>query len=264
LMMASSEGGVDIEEVAHVSPEKIARVHINPLVGLKSFAVRDLAVGIDLPHQHWKSFIEIAHKLWRVYCETDASLVEINPLVITVDQRMLALDGKVVLDDNALFRHPDLSDLRDLDAETPAETEARKYGLSYIKMEGEIGCLVNGAGLAMATMDMIKLCGGRPANFLDVGGGASAERVAVALRLILSDPNVRVVLVNIFGGITRGDEVARGILQALSDSNLKPPMVVRLAGTNAEEGLKLLAAAEMQVAETLVEAGRRAVALANS
>ncbi|MEJ5201907.1 MAG: ADP-forming succinate--CoA ligase subunit beta [Anaerolineales bacterium] len=264
LMMASSEGGVDIEEVAHISPEKISRVHINPLLGLRSFAVRDLAVGIDLPHQHWKSFIEIAQKLWQVYCETDASLVEINPLVITVDQRMLALDGKVVLDDNALFRHPDLSDLRDLDAESPAETEARKYGLSYIKMEGEIGCLVNGAGLAMATMDMIKLCGGRPANFLDVGGGASAERVAVALRLILSDPNVRVVLVNIFGGITRCDEVARGILQALSDSNIKPPMVVRLAGTNAKEGLKLLATAEVQVAETLVEAGRKAVTLASS
>ncbi len=264
LMMASSEGGVDIEEVAHISPEKISRVHINPLLGLRSFAVRDLAVGIDLPHQHWKSFIEIAQKLWQVYCETDASLVEINPLVITVDQRMLALDGKVVLDDNALFRHPDLSDLRDLDAESPAETEARKYGLSYIKMEGEIGCLVNGAGLAMATMDIIKLCGGRPANFLDVGGGASAERVAVALRLILSDPNVRVVLVNIFGGITRGDEVARGILQALSDSNIKLPMVVRLAGTNAKEGLKLLATAEVQVAETLVEAGRKAVTLASS
>lgn len=263
LMMASSEGGIDIEEVAHVSPEKIVRVHIHPLLGLSSYMVRDLAVGIDLPHQHWRSFIDIAQKLWQVYCEADASLVEINPLVITVDQRMLALDGKIVLDDNALFRHPDLSDLRDLDAESPAETEARKYGLSYVKMKGEIGCLVNGAGLAMATMDLIKLCGGRPANFLDVGGGASAERVAVALRLILSDPNVRVVLVNIFGGITRCDEVARGILQALSDSNMKPPMVVRLAGTNAEEGLKLLASSEIQVAETLADAGRRAVALAN-
>lgn len=263
LMMASSEGGIDIEEVAHVSPEKIARIHIHPLLGLNSYMARDLAVGIDLPHQHWRSFIDIAQKLWQVYSETDASLVEINPLVITVDQRMLALDGKIVLDDNALFRHPDLADLRDLDAESPAETEARKYGLSYIKMQGEIGCLVNGAGLAMATMDIIKLCGGRPANFLDVGGGASAERVAVALRLILSDPNVRVVLVNIFGGITRCDEVAQGILQALSSSTIKPPMVIRLAGTNAEEGLRMLESAEMQVAESLVEAGRKAVALAN-
>ena len=188
----------------------------------------------------WRAFGEIAHGLWHAYQASDATLAEINPLVITADQHLLALDGKMVIDDNALFRHPDLNEMRDLDVEDWAEVEARKYGLSYISLEGEIGCMVNGAGLAMATMDIIKLCGGEPANFLDIGGGAGAEKVAAALRIILADENVKAVLFNIFGGITRCDEVARGILTALAEVKTSVPMVVRLVGTNAEEGRRIL------------------------
>jgi len=198
--------------------------------------------------------------LWEAYIASDANLAEINPLVVTTDMRLLALDGKMVLDDNALFRHPELAEMRDRDVEEEAETEARKYGLSYIQLDGEIGCMVNGAGLAMATMDIIKLFGGEPANFLDIGGGASAEKVSAALRIILGDPNVKVVLFNIFGGITRGDEVARGILTALEEVKLEVPMITRLVGTNAEEGRQILAEADMITAETLVSAAQQAVA----
>ncbi len=263
VVMASSEGGVDIEEVARRSPEKIARVHIHPLLGLQDYQVRNLALAIDLPKNFMKAFIDFALKLARIYTLYDATLVEINPLVITRDNQLLALDAKLVVDDNALFRHPDLQTAEDLEAEDPIELEARKAGLAYIKLDGSIGCMVNGAGLAMATMDIIKLYGGEPANFLDIGGGASAAKVATAMRLILSDPKVRVVLINIFGGITRGDEVARGILKALEEVKPQVPMVVRLVGTNAEEGMALLRQhAPIETAASLSEAAQKAVRLA--
>ena len=264
VMMASSAGGVEIEEVARTSPDKIIKSHINPLLGLKDYQARNIAIGIDLPKQYWKVFNQIAAGLWRAYQDCDATLAEINPLVITENNQLLALDGKMLIDDNALFRHPDLAELRDLDVEAPAEVEARKYGLTYIKLEGNIGCMVNGAGLAMTTMDIIKLFGGEPANFLDIGGGAGSDKVAAAIRIILTDPNVKAVLFNIFGGITRGDEVARGILTALAEVKPNIPLIVRLVGTNAEEGRQLLADANMITAETLADAAKKSVAAANS
>lgn len=264
VMMASAAGGVDIEEVAAKNPEKIIKVHIDPLLGLRDYQARDIAASIDLPREHWRIFGQIARGLWDAYVACDATLAEINPLVITADRRIVALDGKMVLDDNALFRHPDLAEMRDLDVEAPSEIEARKYGLSFIKLDGNIGCMVNGAGLAMTTMDIIKLFGGEPANFLDIGGGASADKVAAALRIILSDPNVKAVLFNVFGGITRGDEVARGILAALQEVKTDVPMVIRLVGTNAEEGRRILADADMITAETLADAARKAVAVAQA
>jgi len=262
IIMASSAGGVEIEEVARVSPEKIIREPIHPLLGLRDYQARDIAVAIDLPREHWKVFGQIAQGLWQAYQASDATLAEINPLVITNENTLLAVDGKMVLDDNALFRHPDLSDMRDLDVEADSEIEARKAGLSFIKLDGNIGCMVNGAGLAMTSMDIIKLFGGEPANFLDIGGGASAEKVSAALRIILSDPNVKAVLFNVFGGITRGDEVARGILAALQEIKTDVPMVIRLVGTNAEEGRRILADAKLITAETLAEAAQKAVAVA--
>ena len=264
VMMASAAGGVDIEEVARETPEKIIRVYIDPLLGLRDYQARDIAAGIDLPREHWRSFGQIARGLWEAYSSCDATLAEINPLVITADNRLLAVDGKMVLDDNALFRHPDLAEMRDLDVEAPSEIEARKYGLSYIKLNGNIGCMVNGAGLAMTTMDIIKLFDGEPANFLDIGGGASADKVAAALRIILTDSNVKAVLFNVFGGITRGDEVARGIVAALDEIKSNVPMVIRLVGTNAEEGRQILADANMITATTLAEAAQKAVAVARS
>lgn len=264
VLMASSAGGVEIEEVARTTPEKIVKSHIDPLLGLKDYQTRNIAIGIDLPKQQWKLFNQIANGLWQAYQECDATLAEINPLVITEDNKLLALDGKMLIDDNALFRHPDLADLRDLDVEAPAEVEARKYGLTYIKLDGNIGCMVNGAGLAMTTMDIIKLFGGEPANFLDIGGGAGSDKVAAAIRIILTDPNVCAVLFNIFGGITRGDEVARGILSALDEVKTNIPMVIRLVGTNAEEGRKMLSDAKMITAETLADAAEKAVAAAKS
>ena len=216
----------------------------------------------DLPRKYWPTFGQIARGLWHAYLDNDATLAEINPLVITSQNRLLAVDGKMVLDDNALFRHPELTEMRDLDVEPEAETEARKYSLSFIKLDGQIGCMVNGAGLAMATMDIIKLHGGAPANFLDIGGGASSEKVSAALRIILSDPNVEAILFNIFGGITRGDEVARGIINALKEVKTDVPMVTRLVGTNAEEGRQILSDANMITAETLVDAAKKAIAAA--
>jgi succinyl-CoA synthetase beta subunit len=261
VLIASAEGGADIEEIAKRSPGAIIKTQINPLLGLHDYQVRDLVAAIDLPRELWKSFMTIVHGLWRVYLECDASLAEINPLVITRDQRLLALDGKMIVDDNSLFRHPDLADMRDHTVEAPAEIEAGKYGLSYIKLDGRIGCLVNGAGLAMATMDIIKLFGESPANFLDIGGGANAEKVSNAFRILLTDPNVEAVMINIFGGITRCDEVAKGILSAINDLNVKIPMVIRLVGTNSEEGRQLLASANLITAETLVEAAEKVIAL---
>ena len=262
VMMASSAGGVEIEHVAKEAPDKIVKVHIDPLLGLRDYQARDLAAGIDLPREHWRTFGQIGRGLWQAYLRSDATLAEINPLVITSQNRLLAVDGKMVLDDNALFKHPDLAEMRDVDVEPKAETEARKYSLSFIKLDGYIGCMVNGAGLAMATMDIIKLHGGKPANFLDIGGGASSEKVAAALRIILSDANVKAVLFNIFGGITRGDEVARGILAALQEVKTDVPMITRLVGTNAEEGRQILSEANMITAETLVDAAKKAISAA--
>ncbi|MGB2954353.1 MAG: ADP-forming succinate--CoA ligase subunit beta [Anaerolineales bacterium] len=262
VIMASAEGGVDIEEVAHKTPEKIIKCHIDPLMGLQGYQSRNLAAGIDLPRDHWRAFGKIAHGLWQAYIGSDATLAEINPLVVTGEGQLLAVDGKMVLDDNALFRHPDLEKYRDLDVDAEAEIQAREYGLSYIKLGGNIGCMVNGAGLAMTTMDIIKLFGGEPANFLDIGGGASSEKVAAALEIILSDSNVKAVLFNIFGGITRCDLVAMGILEALKDVKTEIPMIVRLVGTNAAEGRQLLKDASMDTADTLAEAAKMAVAAA--
>ena len=259
VIMVSAEGGIDIEEVAVKTPEKIFRAHINPLLGLQDYQVRNMAVGIELDRAHWKAFGEVTQGLWAAYQKSDATLAEINPLVITKDNELLAVDGKMLIDDNALYRHPDLEEKRDTDIEAPAEVEARNSGLTYIKLDGEIGCMVNGAGLAMATMDIINLYGGQAANFLDIGGGADAAKVASALSIILQDKNVKAVLFNIFGGITRGDEVAKGILSALKEVKTDVPMVVRLAGTNAKEGRALLAEADMITAETLAEAAEKAV-----
>ena len=267
VLMASAEGGVDIEEVNRRSPEKIIREHIDPFLGLRDYQIRNLAYGIELPRELWKQFARVAHGLYRCYAESDATLAEINPLIVDGSGNLLAVDGKMSIDDNALFRHPDLAEMRDTSAEPPAETEARAAGLSYIKLDGEIGCMVNGAGLAMTTMDMTKLFGGSPANFLDIGGGAKAETVAAALRIILSDPNVKAVLFNIFGGITRCDEVARGILAALEDVQADLPMVVRLVGTNEKEGRQILDEANlpnMVTASTLADAAKKAVAAAKS
>ncbi|MBX3049292.1 MAG: ADP-forming succinate--CoA ligase subunit beta [Anaerolineales bacterium] len=259
VIIASAAGGVDIEEVAKTNPEKIIRVHVNPLLGVQDYNIRDLAIGIELDRSLWDSFHTITKGLWEAYHNSDATLAEINPLVIDDKGQLLGIDGKMVIDDSALYRHPDFEELRDLSAEEPAEIEARESDLTYIKLDGEIGCMVNGAGLAMATMDIIKLFGGEPANFLDIGGGANAEKVAAALRIILSDTNVKAVLFNIFGGITRGDEVAKGILEAMDALKPTVPMVIRLVGTNAAEGRALLAEANMITAETLAEAAQKAV-----
>jgi len=262
VMIASGEGGVEIEEVARKDPEKIIRVRIDPLLGLRNYQARYLAQMIELPRKFWRDFIKITRGLYSSYVDTDASLAEINPLVITADQRLLALDGKMVVDENGLFAHPELEEMRDDDEVKPEERRARMYGLSYVKLEGNIGCMVNGAGLAMATMDVIKLFGGAPANFLDIGGGASAEKVASAIRIILSDPNVKAILFNVFGGITRCDEVARGILSAMKTIDSSVPIVVRLVGTNEVQGRKLLQDQEMTVATSLVDAAQKAVSLA--
>ena len=256
VMMASSEGGVEIEEVAQATPEKIARVVLDPFLGLRGYQARQLASEIGLNKGLVKEWMVMAQGLYEAFMACDASLAEINPLATTKGGKLVALDAKMVLDDNALFRHPELEALRGAQ-EDPYERQAREAGLSYVRMEGDIGCLVNGAGLAMATMDVIKLYGGEPANFLDVGGGATTERVAAALRLILSDRRVKAVLINIFGGITRCDEVALGILEALRGVELRVPLVVRLAGTNEEEGRRLLT--QMETAATLVEAAQRVV-----
>ncbi|RJQ40092.1 MAG: ADP-forming succinate--CoA ligase subunit beta [Anaerolineaceae bacterium] len=263
VIIASSYGGIDIEDAAEEAPEKISRILIDPLVGLCDFQIRGLAVSIDLPRKHWKKFAQIANALWQIYKTNDASLVEINPLVISEENGLIALDGKMTIDDNALFRHPELADLRDLDMENPYEIEAQKYGIAYIHMTGNIGCLVNGAGLAMATMDILKLKGGEPANFLDIGGGAGAEKVSSAFRILLSDTQVKAVLVNIFGGITRCDEIARGITAALAEQKRPQiPLVIRLVGTNANEGYKILEKQNLPVAHSLLEAAEKTIALA--
>jgi succinyl-CoA synthetase beta subunit len=262
VMIASAEGGVDIEEVARTDPRQIVRMPIDPLVGWREYQGRDLASTIELPREHWREFMNIASGLFAAYNSSDATLAEINPLVITKNGRLLALDGKMVVDDNALYRHPGIAEMRDIDEELAEEREARKFGLSYVKLEGDIGCMVNGAGLAMATMDVIKLFEGEPANFLDIGGGASAEKVSAALGIILGDANVKVILINIFGGITRCDEVARGILKGLERAKAGVPIVARLVGTNEAEGQELLAKADIQTAQSLADAAQKVVKLA--
>jgi succinyl-CoA synthetase beta subunit len=260
--MASAEGGVEIEEVARATPERIVKVTVDPFLGLQTYQGRELAYGIGLSKALVRDFVKIAQSLYQAFVESDASLAEINPLVVTGQGQLLAVDGKMLLDDSGMFRHFELTEMRDTDLESPEEEEARRHGLSYVKLDGQIGCMVNGAGLAMATMDIIKLYGGEPANFLDIGGGAQADKVAAALRIILSDPNVKAVLFNIFGGITRCDEVAKGILKALEGIDTDVPMVARLVGTNEEEGRQILADAKMITAATLAEGAQKAVAAA--
>jgi len=262
VIIASAEGGVEIEEVAKTNPEAIKRLPVDPQIGLMDYHARNLAFELELKRAYVGQFMKILKGLYQSFVDTDASLAEINPLVITGDDKLLAVDGKIVLDDNALYRHPDLAELRDMQEESPSEREARLAGLSFVKLDGEIGCMVNGAGLAMATMDIVKYYGGEPANFLDIGGGAQADKVAAALRIILSDPKVKSVLFNIFGGITRCDEVARGILEALDEVQTAVPMVARLVGTNEKEGRQILAEANMPSASSLGEAAKKAVELA--
>ncbi len=262
VMMASAEGGVEIEEVAATNPDAIKKIVIDPFLGMKSYQAIGVASSIGLDKSQFRSFSKIATGLYNAYQGSDAELAEINPLVVQGDGSLLAVDGKMVLDDNGLFRHPELAEKRDVDEEDPAETTARLADLSYIKLDGEIGCMVNGAGLAMATMDIVKFYGGSPANFLDIGGGADAEKVATALGIILSDPNVKAVLVNIFGGITRCDEVAKGLLKAIDEVKPDVPFVIRLVGTNDVEGREIMAAANFPTATTLAEAAQMAVAAA--
>ncbi len=261
-VMASAAGGIDIEEVARETPEKIVREHADPLLGLHDYQARRLGFALGLEPALVRPFAAIARQLFAAYTAVDASLAEINPLALTSGGTWLALDSKVVLDDNALFRHPEHEALRDPEAEDPLEREARAAGISFVRLDGTIGCVVNGAGLSMATMDAVKLYGGSPANFLDVGGGASSQQVATALRLVLSDPNVRVVLINIFGGITRCDVVAEGLLEALKTVEVRVPVVIRLVGTRQEEGRRMLAEAGLTVVDTMEEAAQRAVAAA--
>jgi succinyl-CoA synthetase beta subunit len=264
VMMASAEGGVEIEQVAKENPQAIIRVTIDPFLGLRGYQANQIAMGIGLARDQFRAFANIADGLFQSFQAYDASLAEINPLIVDGDGELLAVDGKMLIDDNALFRHPDLAEMRDLDEETATEAEARLTGLSYVELDGTIGCMVNGAGLAMTTMDLTKLFGGSPANFLDIGGGAQADKVATALRLILADPHVKAVLFNIFGGITRCDEVASGIIEALEQVKPNVPMVARLVGTNEDEGRAILAESPYHLipATTLAEAAQEAVAAA--
>jgi succinyl-CoA synthetase beta subunit len=261
-MMASSEGGMDIEEVAHATPEKIIKAFIDPLTGLTDKQARELANGIGVPAGSAEQAMGVFKKLYKVYMENDATLVEINPLILEGNGNIKALDAKFNFDSNALFRHPEIVALRDLDEEDPAEIEASKYDLAYISLDGNIGCLVNGAGLAMATMDTIKLFGAEPANFLDVGGGATPEKVTEAFKIMLKNKKVKAILVNIFGGIMKCDTIASGIVAACKAVNLSVPLVVRMKGTNEELGKKLLADSGLPIisADTMAEAAQKVVA----
>ena len=266
VFMVSTEGGVEIEKVADETPEKIVKTWVDPLIGMKSYQARKLAFGLKLEGDAFKESVKLFIKLYQCYMKTDASLVEINPLVLTADEKIIALDAKFNFDGNALFRQKDILKLRDLDEEDPTEIEASKFDLNYIKLDGNVGCMVNGAGLAMATMDIIKIAGGDPANFLDVGGAASAETVKNGFKIILSDKNVKAILINIFGGIVRCDRVANGVVDAVKELGLEVPVVVRLEGTNAEDaknilsksGLSIIPANDMKdAAEKVVEAATK-------
>ncbi|MEO8280841.1 MAG: ADP-forming succinate--CoA ligase subunit beta [Ideonella sp.] len=261
-LMGSSEGGMDIEEVAHATPEKILKVFVDPAIGLTDEQGGELASGIGIPAASQAQAIDVLKKLYKCYMETDCSLAEINPLILEADGNIKALDAKFNFDSNALFRHPEITAYRDLDEEDPAEIEASKFDLAYIQLDGNIGCLVNGAGLAMATMDTIKLFGGEPANFLDVGGGATAEKVTEAFKIMLGNPKVKAILVNIFGGIMRCDTIAEGVIAACKAVNLSVPLVVRMKGTNEELGKKLLKDSGLPIitAESMADAARAVMA----
>ena len=262
VMMASSEGGMEIEEVAHATPEKILKVFVDPLVGLTDAQAKELAAGIGIPEASVPQAVALLKNLYTCYMETDASLAEINPLILEGDGTIKALDAKFNFDDNALFRQPEIFAYRDLDEEDANEVEASKFGLAYISLDGNIGCLVNGAGLAMATMDSIKLFGGEPANFLDVGGGASAEKVTEAFKIMLKNDNVKGILVNIFGGIMKCDTIANGVMAAVRQTQLKVPLVVRMKGTNEELGKKMLRESGLPIisADSMAEAATKIVA----
>jgi succinyl-CoA synthetase beta subunit len=264
IFMASAAGGMEIEEVAKEHPEAILREPIYPASGFQPYQARKLAFGLGLVPEVVNAAVPFFQSLYRAFIETDASLLEINPCVVTGDGRLVALDAKVNFDDNALYRHPEFKELRDLDEETPLEVEASKYKLNYIKLEGTVGCMVNGAGLAMATMDIIKLSGGSPANFLDVGGGASEEQVKNAFRILISDPHVRAVFVNIFGGILRCDVLASGVVNAAKELRLKVPVVIRMEGTNVEQGKEILrnSGFNFTVADGMKDGAQKVVALA--
>jgi succinyl-CoA synthetase beta subunit len=264
VIMASEAGGMDIEEVAAKTPEKIIKVFVNPLLGLQGYHVRQVAFGLNLSPAAVKSFTPMLQNLYRMFVERDCALLEINPLVITGQDAVIALDAKVNFDDNALFRHKDILAYRDLDEENPLEVEASKFNLNYISLEGNVGNMVNGAGLAMATMDIIKLAGAQPANFLDVGGGANAEMVENGFRIILSDPNVKGILINIFGGILRCDILAKGVVEAATKTGIKVPVVVRMEGTNVEEGRRILAESGLNLitAADLKDAAQKVAAIA--
>jgi succinyl-CoA synthetase beta subunit len=261
VVMVSTEGGMEIEEVAAHSPEKIIRTWIEPGFGLQAFQARHLAYSLGFEGEAFKQAVKLLMNLYTCYAQTDASIVEVNPLVLTKQGDVLALDAKFNFDSNALYRHPDIVEMRDIHEEDPTEVEASKFNLNYIKLDGNVGCMVNGAGLAMATMDIIKLKGGEPANFLDVGGGANVETVKNGFRIILSDPNVKAVLINIFGGIVRCDRVANGIIQAVKELHLSVPVVVRLEGTNAELAKKLLSESGVSIiaADSLSDAAEKVV-----
>jgi succinyl-CoA synthetase beta subunit len=263
VIMASTEGGVEIEKVAAETPEKIIKVWVNPSVGLQSFQARKLAFSLGLEGDAFKNFLKFISALYKAYEQTDASLLEINPLIITNDNRVVALDAKMNFDDNALYRQKEIADFRDIDEEDPLEIEASKFNLNYIKLDGNVGCMVNGAGLAMATMDIIKLAGGEPANFLDVGGGANKTTVANGFKIILSDPNVKAILINIFGGIVRCDRVAQGVIDAAQEMHISVPIVVRLEGTNAKEAGDLLnkSGLNFEVAKSLKDAAEKVTAV---
>jgi succinyl-CoA synthetase beta subunit len=260
-VMASTEGGMEIEEVAAEHPEKILKVAIDPATGMQAFHARQIAFGLGLEGKQVNAAVKFMLAMYKAFTELDCSIVEINPLVVTGDGQIIALDAKVNFDDNALFRHPDVEELRDEEEENPMELEAAKHGLNYVKLDGNIGCMVNGAGLAMATMDIIKLYGGEPANFLDVGGGATKERVTTAFKIILSDPNVEGILVNIFGGIMRCDVIAEGVVAAAREVSLHVPLVVRLEGTNVELGKKILSESGLPIisADNLADAAEKVV-----
>jgi succinyl-CoA synthetase beta subunit len=264
VFMASAAGGMEIEEVAKENPEAILRETIQPVVGLQPYQARKIAFGLGLPSEVATHATPFFQALYRAFIDTDASLLEINPCVLTGDGTLVALDVKMTFDDNSLFRHPNLRELRDLDEEDPLEVEASKYGLNYIKLDGSVACMVNGAGLAMATMDIIKYAGGSPANFLDVGGGASSEQVKNAFRILMSDPSVRAVFINIFGGILRCDVLATGVVAAAKDLRLKVPIVVRMEGTNVESGQKILRESGLNftIADGMKDGAQKVVALA--
>lgn len=261
VFMVSSEGGVEIEEVAKEMPEKIIKTWIDPLVGMKSFHAQKLALGLGLAGEAYKETVKVFIKMYKCYMGTDASIVEINPLILTTDEKIVALDAKFNFDGNALFRHNDIAELRDVHEENPTEIEASKFNLNYIKLDGNVGCMVNGAGLAMATMDIIKLAGGDPANFLDVGGAASAETVKNGFKIILSDDHVKAILINIFGGIVRCDRVANGVIDAVEELGLKVPVVVRLEGTNSQEAKKILSESGLDIipANDMKDAAKKVV-----